>query len=50
MRSDLNPELKGKIRAAFVQVKDKTALTPLNADSFIAIDDKNYGAVKGLFQ
>ncbi|WP_308796916.1 PhnD/SsuA/transferrin family substrate-binding protein [Tolypothrix sp. FACHB-123] len=48
MRSDLNPELKAKIRSAFIELKDQTVLKPFKADGFDAIEDKNYDVVRDL--
>lgn len=48
MRSDLNPELKAKIRSAFVELKDQTVLKPFKADGFDAIEDKDYDVVRDL--
>ncbi|CEJ42439.1 phosphate/phosphite/phosphonate ABC transporter substrate-binding protein [Umezakia ovalisporum] len=48
MRSDLNPELKEKIRSAFVEMKDKNILEPFKADGFDAITDKDYDVVRDL--
>lgn len=48
MRSDLNPELKAKIRSAFVDMKDKEVLKPFKADGFAAIEDKDYNVVRDL--
>ena len=46
MRSDLNPELKEKIRQAFLQ--DKEILKAFKADGFAAISDKDYDVVREL--
>ena len=48
MRSDLNPELKEKIRQAFLQIKDKEILKAFKADGFAAISDKDYDVVREL--
>lgn len=48
MRSDLNPELKTKIRSAFVDLKDTTVLKPFKADGFDVITDKDYDVVRDL--
>jgi phosphonate transport system substrate-binding protein len=48
MRSDLNPELKAKIRAAFIEMNDKAILKPFKADGFNAIEDKDYDVVRDL--
>lgn len=48
MRSDLNPELKSKIREAFVDLKDEAVLKPFKADGFDAIEDQDYDVVRDL--
>ncbi|MFQ4141466.1 phosphate/phosphite/phosphonate ABC transporter substrate-binding protein [Chlorogloeopsis sp. ULAP02] len=48
MRSDLNPELKAKIRLAFLDLKDEKVLKPFKADGFGAIDDQDYDVVRDL--
>ncbi len=48
MRSDLNPELKEKIRQAFLQIKDKEILKAFKADGFAAVSDKDYDVVRDL--
>jgi len=48
MRSDLKPELKEKIRQAFLQIKDKEILKAFKADGFAAISDKDYDVVRDL--
>jgi phosphonate transport system substrate-binding protein len=48
MRSDLNPELKEKIRQAFLQIKDKEILKAFKADGFAAVSDKDYDVVREL--
>jgi len=48
MRSNLNPELKGRIRAAFVELKDPVVLKPFKADGFGPITDKDYDVVREL--
>lgn len=48
MRSDLAPELKEQIRAAFYELKDPTVLKPFKADGFAPIDDAAYDVVREL--
>ncbi|WP_088243522.1 phosphate/phosphite/phosphonate ABC transporter substrate-binding protein [Calothrix rhizosoleniae] len=48
MRSDLNPELKAKIRSAFIDMNDAKILKPFKADGFAAIEDKDYNVVRDL--
>lgn len=48
MRSNLKPELKEKIRAAFVNLKDPEVLKSFKADGFGAITDKDYDVVREL--
>jgi phosphonate transport system substrate-binding protein len=48
MRSNLKPELKEKIRAAFLNLKDPAVLKPFKADGFEAITDKQYDVVRNL--
>lgn len=48
MRSDLAPELKTRIKEAFVNLDDKTVLKPFKADGFIRITDKEYDVVREL--
>jgi phosphonate transport system substrate-binding protein len=48
MRSDLKPELKDKIRAAFLDLKDPAVLKPFKADGFDVITDKQYDVVRNL--
>lgn len=48
MRSNLKPELKEKIRAVFIGMKDPEVLKPFKADGFGAIADKDYDAVREL--
>jgi phosphonate transport system substrate-binding protein len=50
MRSDLSPELKKKIVAAFIDMKDKNILKPFKADGFDTISDKDYDKVRKLAQ
>ena len=48
MRSNLKPELKEKIRAAFINMSDPEVLKPFKADGFGAIADKDYDVVRNL--
>jgi len=48
MRSDLKPELKEKIRQAFLQINDKQILQAFKADGFAPISDKDYDVVRDL--
>lgn len=48
MRSNLNPELKEKIRAAFLNLKDPAVLKPFKAEGFDVITDKHYDVVRNL--
>tara|TARA_R110001599_G_scaffold171353_1_gene362178 strand:+ start:175058 stop:175918 length:861 start_codon:yes stop_codon:yes gene_type:complete len=48
MRSNLNPELKEKIRTAFLELKDPEVLKPFKADGFGPVSDKDYDVVRNL--
>ncbi|HAV3460328.1 TPA: phosphate/phosphite/phosphonate ABC transporter substrate-binding protein, partial [Acinetobacter baumannii] len=48
MRSNLKPELKVKIRAAFLDLKDPNVLKPFKADGFGPVTDKDYDVVRDL--
>lgn len=48
MRSDLAPELKQKIRAAFHELDDEAVLEPFKADAFAPIADADYDVVREL--
>lgn len=48
MRSDLNPELKAKIRAAFLELKDPAVLKPFKAEGFGPVSDQDYEVVRDL--
>lgn len=48
MRSNLKPELKENIRAAFINMKDPDVLKPFKAEGFGAISDKEYDVVRNL--
>jgi phosphonate transport system substrate-binding protein len=46
MRSNLAPELKHKIRQAFVNLKDPEVLKNFKADGFTAATDKDYDVIR----
>ena len=48
MRSNLKPELKQKIRDAFLNAKDQKVLKPFKATGFGPISDKDYDVVRDL--
>jgi len=48
MRQDLDPALKDKIRAAFIDLKDPAVLKPFKADGFGAMKDADYDVVREL--
>lgn len=48
MRSNLKPELKEKIRKAFLDIKDPAILKPFKADGFDVITDRHYDVVRDL--
>lgn len=48
MRSDLDAELKEKIKAAFYELDDEAVLKPFKADSFAPITDADYEPVREL--
>jgi phosphonate transport system substrate-binding protein len=48
MRSNLKPELKENIRAAFINMKDPEVLKPFKAEGFGPISDKEYDVVRNL--
>jgi phosphonate transport system substrate-binding protein len=48
MRSDLKPDLKEKIKAAFYGLKDSTVLKPFKAEAFEPISDQQYDVVRDL--
>jgi len=50
MRSDLKPELKEKIRKAFLGLKDKEVLKAFKADGFGAMNDRDYDVIRNLAQ
>jgi phosphonate transport system substrate-binding protein len=48
MRSDLNPNLKDKIRNAFLTLKDPAVLKNFKAEGFAPIADKDYDVIREL--
>jgi phosphonate transport system substrate-binding protein len=48
MRSDLNPELKEKIRKAFLSLHDPDVLRPFKADGFGPVSDQDYDVIRDL--
>lgn len=48
MQSKLKPELKTKIRSAFLELKDPAILKTFKADGFGSITDKDYDVVRDL--
>ncbi len=48
LRSNLKPELKDKIRSAFLNLKDPAVLKAFKAESFDVITDKHYDVVRNL--
>jgi phosphonate transport system substrate-binding protein len=46
MRTDLKPELKEKIRATFVNLKDPAVLKNFKASGFAPITDKDYDVIR----
>jgi phosphonate transport system substrate-binding protein len=48
MRSDLKPELKEKVRAAFLNLTDKDVLKPFKADGFGPSADQDYDVIRDL--
>src|SRR5262249_13707948 len=48
MRSDLKPELKERIRNAFLSLEDPEVLRPFKADGFGPITDRDYDVVRDL--
>lgn len=46
MRSDLEPELKAKVRDAFVSIDDKAILENLKAEGFTAVTDSDYDVIR----
>jgi phosphonate transport system substrate-binding protein len=48
MRSDLNPELKEKIRKSFLSLHDPEVLRPFKAEGFGPVSDRDYDVVRDL--
>jgi len=48
LRSNLKPELKEKIRGAFLAIKDPAILKPFKAEGFDIITDKHYDVIRNL--
>ena len=48
MRSDLDPQLKQKIKSAFMEINDPAILKPFKAEGFGAVTDKDYDVVHNL--
>jgi phosphonate transport system substrate-binding protein len=48
MQTSLSPELKAKIRAAFIDLKDPAILKPLKAEGFAAATDADYDVIRDL--
>lgn len=48
MRSDLNPDLKAKIRNAFLTLKDQAVLKNFKAEAFAPVVDKDYDVIRDL--
>jgi phosphonate transport system substrate-binding protein len=48
MRSDLSPDLKRKIRAAFLGLREEGVLKPFKADGFGEIGDRDYDVIRDL--
>jgi phosphonate transport system substrate-binding protein len=48
LRSDLDPDLKMRIRTAFLELRDKDVLKPFKADGFGPITDGDYKPVRDL--
>jgi phosphonate transport system substrate-binding protein len=48
LRSNLKPELKDKIRSAFLNLKDPAVLKAFKAEGFEAISDRDYDVVRNL--
>ena len=46
LRSDLDPELKADIRAAFLNLNDDTILAPFKADGFAEMTDGDYDGIR----
>lgn len=48
MRSDLDPQLKQKIKSAFMEINDPAILKSFKAEGFGAVTDKDYDVVRNL--
>lgn len=48
MRSDLDPQLKQKIKSAFMEINDPAILKPFKAEGFGAVTDEDYDVVRNL--
>ena len=48
MQSNLDPALKAKIRAAFIDIKDTAILKPLKAEGFAPATDRDYDVIRDL--
>jgi len=48
MRSDFNPDLKDKIRNAFLSLKDPAVLKNFKAEGFAPMTDKDYDVIRDL--
>ena len=48
MQSNLDPELKAKIRQAFLDLKDPSILKPLKAEGFSVATDADYNVIREL--
>ena len=48
LRSNLKPELKERIRGAFLAIKDPAILKPFKAEGFDIITDKHYDVIRDL--
>ncbi|MFD0987938.1 phosphate/phosphite/phosphonate ABC transporter substrate-binding protein [Methyloligella solikamskensis] len=50
MRSNLDPELKEKIKTAFYELDEEAVLTPFKAEGFKPVEDSDYDVVRELSQ
>jgi phosphonate transport system substrate-binding protein len=48
MQTTLAPQLKAKIRAAFIELKDPAVLKAFKAEGFTPIADKDYDVIRNL--
>ncbi|MBE7381794.1 MAG: phosphate/phosphite/phosphonate ABC transporter substrate-binding protein [Leptolyngbya sp. SIO1E4] len=46
MRSNLDPDLKAQIEAAFLSIDDDSVLGPFKADGFAAMEDADYDSIR----